>query len=200
MHPNKAFRFEGEDAMRAFVSQHGFTHLFAATPAGLMVAHVPLIAARDGHFRFHIARANRMTTHLDGGHVLASIAGPDGYISPDWYAEPLNQVPTWNYAAVEIEATCHALGEADLVAQTDELSRAHEERLAPKPVWTRDKVEPARLAAMYRAIQAFELRPTSWRGTRKLSQNKSQADRAGVIAALGDGPLARAMHRAADQE
>jgi transcriptional regulator len=196
MHPNKAFRFEDDAAMRAFVVEHAFAHVFVATPQGPMVAHVPLTPAPLDRFRFHIARYNRVTPYLDGATVIASIAGPDGYISPDWYANPGNQVPTWNYTAVEIDATCRALVEADLVEQIDALSHDHEARLAPKPGWTRDKVEPARLAAMYSAIQAFELCPTAFRGTRKLSQNKSAADRAGVVAALGDVPLARAMRNA----
>lgn len=181
--------------MRAFVAEHAFAHLFAQTAEGPMIAHVPLTAAKGGAFRFHIARYNRITPHLGGATVVASVAGADGYISPDWYAVTKDQVPTWNYSAVEIDGTVHALTEADLVEQIDALSHDHEARLAPKPEWTRDKVAPERLRAMYSAIQAFELRPTAMRGTNKLSQNKSDADRAGVIEALGPTPLAAAMRR-----
>ena len=193
MHPNKAFRFADDAAMRTFVEKHAFAHLFVATSDGPMVAHVPLTPARGGGFRFHIARHNRITAHLDGATVLASVAGPDGYISPDWYAEPKDEVPTWNYAAVEIDGTTHALTETDLVEQINALSHIYEGRLAPKPAWTRDKVALHKLAAMYRAIECFEFRPTALRGTSKYSQNKSDADRAGLRAALGDTPLARAI-------
>ena len=193
MHPNAAFRFADDAAMRAFVEQQAFAHLFLATSDGPMVAHVPLTPIHGGAFRFHVARNNRLAAHLDGATVLASIAGPDGYISPDWYADPKDQVPTWNYAAVEIEGTTHALTEPDLVEQIDALSHIHEGRLAPKPAWSRDKVALHKLAAMYRAIECFELRPTVLRGTYKYSQNKSGADREGVRAALGDTPLARAI-------
>ena len=193
MHPDRAFRFVDDAAMRTFVKQHAFAHLFVATSNGPMVAHVPLTPTRGGAFRFHLARNNRITAHLDGATVLASIAGPDGYISPDWYVDPKDQVPTWNYAAVEIDGIAHALAEADLVEQIDTLSHIHEGRLAPKPAWMRDKVALNKLAAMYRAIECFELRPTALRGTCKYSQNKSDADRAGVRVALGDTPLARAI-------
>ncbi len=193
MHPNRAFRFADDDAMRAFLAEHSFAHLFVQTPAGPMVAHVPLTSAHGGHFRFHVARHNRIAQHLDGATVLASVAGVDGYISPDWYADPTDQVPTWNYVAVELDATCHALTEADLIEQIDALSHANEARLAPKPEWTRDKVSEVKLRAMYGAIQAYELRVIALRGTIKLSQNKKPDDRAGVTAALGDTPLARAI-------
>ena len=192
MHPNKAFRFADEAAMRAFVAQHAFAHVFATTPDGPRVAHVPL-SAHGSAFRFHVARYNPIAAHLNGATILASVAGADGYVSPDWYANPVDQVPTWNYTAVEIEGSCHALVEADLVEQIDALSHEHERRLAPKPEWTRDKVAEAKLRAMYAAIECFELRPTVMRGTNKLSQNKRPEDRASVIAALGDTALARAI-------
>lgn len=196
MHPNAAFRFVDDAALRSFIAQHAFAHLFVLTSQGPRVAHVPLTVAPGGHFRFHVSRANAVTPALDGALVVASIAGPDGYVSPDWYAEPREQVPTWNYMAAEIEGKCHALGDAALIEQLDALARAHEARLAPKPEWTRDKVAPPKLRAMYGAIQAFELRVTAIRGTAKLSQNKSPADRAGTIRGLeaaGNAALAAAM-------
>ena len=192
MHPDNAFRFDGDDALRAFVAERAFAHLFAVTAAGPMVAHVPLSPHGDA-WRFHIARRNRVAAHLDGAVVIASIMGPDGYVSPDWYADARDQVPTWTYVSVEIEATCHRLDEVALLAQIDTLSLVHEARLAPKPPWTSGKVAEPRLRALLAAIVAFELRPTAMLGTLKLSQNKSSADRAGVVAALGDAPLAKAM-------
>jgi predicted FMN-binding regulatory protein PaiB len=46
---------------------------------------------------------------------------------------------------------------------------------------------------MLAALRCFELRVADIRGNRKLSQNKSDADRAGVVAALGDTDLSRKM-------
>jgi transcriptional regulator len=183
MHPNKAFAWTDTDAMRAFVEETGFAHLFAMTGAGPIVAHVPLVVIGE-NFRFHLARSNRLTPHLDGARILASVVGVHGYVSPDWYAQSANQVPTWNYVVVEIEATAHALGEAELLDQIDRLSHVHESRLAPKPEWTRAKLSDVAEREMVAAIQAFELRSATLRGTRKLSQNKPQTDRDGVVAAL----------------
>lgn len=196
MHPNRAFRFADDAAMRAFIAQSAFAHLFAMTPDGPMVAHVPLTPTHAGHFRFHVARHNRITPHLDGSPVLASVAGADFYVSPDWYAAPADQVPTWNYTAVEIDGTCHALSEADLVEQIDALSALHEAPLAPKKPWTRDKVSLVKLRSMYNVIEAFEIRVRALRGTHKMSQNKQPEDRRGVIAALTD-PVAIAAMRGA---
>lgn len=169
--------------MRAFVAARAFAHIFVHTGEGPMVAHAPVTVTGAGMLRFHLARGNRLTRHLDGAAVLASIAGPDAYISPDWYGTD-DQVPTWNYLAVEAEGTARLLDEAALAEQLDALSAAQEARLLPKTPWTRSKMTPGRSEAMLRAILCFEIAVTAWRGTAKLGQNKSAAERAGAVAGL----------------
>lgn len=177
MHPNPAFR---PDESTLLDRAAGFAHLFVATPAGPMVAHAPL--TRHGNeLRFHLARANRLFPHLDGTTVLASVAGPDGYVTPNWYTASKDQVPTWNYTVVEVEGMTRAIPEAELREQLDALADRHEPRPTP---WTIAKTDPAKVAAMLRAIGGFRIEITAVRGTDKLSQNKSAPDRAGVIAGL----------------
>jgi transcriptional regulator len=193
VHPNPKFRIDDVAALRATVLEIGVVHLFSMTPDGPMVAHTPVTPTSDGHFRFHLARGNRMSAYLDGATVIASAMGPNGYVSPDWYTESHNQVPTWNYVSVEIVGICAELDRGALIDQIDALSALHEGRLLPKKPWTMAKVEDAHRDRMLSALRCFELRVTSIRGNRKLSQNKTPADRAGVIAALTDRALARAM-------
>jgi transcriptional regulator len=193
MHPNPKFRIDDQAALRATVLEIGVVHLFAMTPDGPMVAHAPVTPTPNGNFRFHLARSNRIASHLDSATVLASAMGPNGYISPDWYAEPHNQVPTWNYVSVEVEGVCAELDRAALMDQINTLSALHERRLLPKQPWTMAKVEDGHRDRMLSALRCFELRVIAIRGNRKLSQNKSDADRAGVIGALGATDLARAM-------
>lgn len=195
MHPNPAFRPDS-DGLLDRVHARGFAHLFAATPAGPMVAHVPLTRHGD-ELWFHLARGNRLHPHLDGAAVLASVAGTDGYITPNWYARPANQVPTWNYWTIEIDGVARALSEAELRAQLDALADQHEPR--PDP-WTLAKTDPLAVAAMLRAIQGFAIRVTAVRGTDKLNQNKGANDRALVVAGLrrrGNAALADAMEEVA---
>ncbi len=191
MHPNPAFRPDPATLLEQ-AAAIGFAHLFVATPAGPMVAHAPVTLHGD-RLRFHLARANPLHRHVDGAMLLASIAGPEGYVSPNWYVRPGNQVPTWNYIAIEIEGIARALADAALLDQLDTLADRHEPR--PNP-WTRAKADPAAITAMLRAIEGFEIEVTAVRGTTKLSQNKNAADRAGVIAGLrarGEDALAAAM-------
>ena len=186
MHPNPAFRLDDRAAMTAFIARTGFAHLFAMTPTGAAVAHAPLTPAGD-RLRFHLARANRLTPHLDGSTVLASVAGPQGYVSPSWYTRGGDQVPTWNYVAVEIEGVARRLDEAALVEQLDTLASLHEPRVAPDRPWSRAKLGEEALGKLLRSIVGFEIEITAMRGTAKLSQNKTPADRDGVIRGLRDG-------------
>lgn len=185
MHPNPAFRDERESLHIAQALRAGLVHVFTATPDGPMVAHVPLaIVDATDTLQFHVSRSNRITRHLDGADILVSVLGDDAYISPDWYADARNQVPTWDYWSVEIDGRCRAMPQGDLRAHLTELSAVNEARLMPKPPWRIDKVEAQRLYAMTDAVRLFTIDIVAVRGTRKFSQNKSAADRAGVRQAL----------------
>ncbi len=195
MHPNSVFRWNDPAAMAEFVTTIGFGTLFAATADGPRVAHVPMVL-EDGELRFHLARGNALTRHLDGMTALFVVNGPDAYVSPDWYALGANEVPTWNYLAVEIEGRVRKLDDADLLAQIDALGALHEGRIADKAPWTRAKADPAHIAQLVRGITGFALEPTVWRGTAKLSQNKPAAARlaaADAIEAAGSRAIAHLM-------
>lgn len=172
MHPNAAFRWDDRDAMRAFAAEIGFGMLFLTTPDGPRVAHVPFVFLDEDRIAFHLARGNAITKYLDGAETLFVVNGPDGYISPDWYGID-DQVPTWNYVALELQGMARKMDEAALIAQADVLSETNERRLLPKPMWTRDKMPDGLFDKMLRGITGFELEITAWRSTVKLGQNKS---------------------------
>jgi transcriptional regulator len=178
MHPNSAFRWDDPDALRVFAREVGFGTLFAATPDGPRVAHVPFVFLGEDRIGFHVARGNGIAKHLDGAEALFVVNGPDAYVSPDWYEMDNNQVPTWNYLAVEMQGAVRRMLQDELIAQVDALSAEQEGRLAPKPAWTRNKMNNGVFDKMTGAIIGFEMRVTAWRSTAKLGQNKPAEARA----------------------
>jgi transcriptional regulator len=197
MHPNRAFAWEDRDAMLALVGEIGFCTLFVDGP---FVVHVPVIVSAPDRIRFHLARANRAVPALEGRRALLSCLGPDAYISPDWYGTS-DQVPTWNYLAVEAEGPLRRLDEDELTGLLEDLSADHEARLAPKPAWTRGKISPGRFEAMLKAIIGFELAVETLRGTRKLGQQKKEAERYGAAAGLAPiNPGLAALMRPAQEK
>jgi transcriptional regulator len=199
MHPNPAFRPRTDAAQTAqlhasLIEQVGFGTVFLTTPDGPRVAHTPLVLRPGGRLAFHLARGNALTRHLDGATALVVVNGPDGYVSPRWYHEA-DQVPTWNYVALEAEGPVRRLDEQALRALLAEAS-AHNEARLEGAAWTMDKVSPAAMARLIAGIVGFEMEVLGWRPTLKLSQNKPADERARVIDGLeaaGSGALAALM-------
>jgi transcriptional regulator len=197
MHPNKAFAWEDGEAMLGFVAEIAFCTIAIDGP---MVVHAPVVVRAPDRILFHVSRSNRAAASLEGARALLSCLGPDAYISPDWYGTD-DQVPTWNYVAVEAEGPLARLDDAGLTALLDALGDAHEARLAPKPAWTRGKMSQGRFEAMLKAIIGFELRIEQLRGTRKLGQHKKDQERKAAADGLAPfDPDMAALMRAADRE
>ena len=199
MHPAQSFRNPDRTLLETMVEEIGFGMVFAQTPDGPRVAHVPLLWTKHGTVQFHLARGNALTRHLDGMTVLAVINGPDGYVSPRWFADP-EQVPTWNYVALELEGRVRRLDAAGLLGQITALSDKHEARIAAGQPWTMDKLPEAKSRALQSAIIGFELEVIAWRETIKLSQNKPADERERVAAGLdseGAAGIAALMRRLA---
>ena len=197
MHPAKPFHIDDRETLLAFIRQHPFVTIAAAVRGRPFTAQAPVVI-RELDFGelaldFHLSRGNALTPHIvQGFRAIALATGPDAYVSPDWY-ESADQVPTWNYLSVEAEGSVAPLNDDELVTLLDDLSAQEEARLLPKTPWTRDKMSPGRFEAMTRAIIGARLVVDRLEGTFKLSQNRAEADRAGVVAALGDHPIAGLM-------
>ncbi|MDE2561482.1 MAG: FMN-binding negative transcriptional regulator [Sphingomonadales bacterium] len=183
MHPDPAFRIEDRALFEAMVDQIGFGMVFLETPDGPRVAHTPLLSTGDGAVQFHLARGNALARHIDGANALVLLNGPDGYVSPRWYAEP-DQVPTWNYVSLEMEGRVRRMDQDGLYGLLEALSNRNEEQVLEGEPWTIDKIDEKRLRQMMGAIVGFEMEVVAWRPTFKLSQNKPAEERERVAQGL----------------
>jgi transcriptional regulator len=184
------------------IRDNGFATLISGAGDALVATHLPLThhpeIGDQGVLRGHIARANGQGRSLErGGPVLAIFSGPHGYVSPRWY-QPGDSVPTWNYEAVHVQGTVRVLeGEAALRPILETLTAQYDQ------AWSMAALPADYVSRMTRAIIGLEITITSIEAKRKLSQNRSAADIAGVIAALdasgsdNDRALAAAMRQAA---
>ena len=201
MHPDPAFRWpraahdhhdaDERAALETMIAEIGFGMVFSETPDGPRVAHVPVFSTGDGALQFHLSRRNALTPHIEKKHALCVINGPDAYISPDWYGLD-DQVPTWNYLALELEGTVRRMERDGLVSLLDDLIAQNEAKLAPKEPWHRDQMDREKFDKMVEAITGFEMEILAWRPTAKLNQNKPVKARKRAAAAL-DATGRRAM-------
>jgi transcriptional regulator len=196
MHPAPYHQETDAAKLATHLETYSFATLCLAGERGPVMVQVPVVLRRlaDGlALDFHVARRNAIAPLLaEGVRAVALSAGPHAYVSPDWLAGR-NEVPTWNYVSVEAEGALTPLNRDELIALLDDLSLQEETRLLPKKPWTRDKADPDYIERLVGAIVGARLHVERLEGTTKLSQNKSEADRAAVIAALGDHPIAARM-------
>jgi transcriptional regulator len=182
MYIPKAFAESDSATLYQFMRENNFAVLVTHQAGQMVATHLPvMVDAEQGLLKAHMARANEQWQHFDSSEVLLIFQGPHAYISPTWY-QTQPSVPTWNYAAVHVygvprlvedgAAVRHMLRE---LVQTHERGRERE--------WTMDLPEDY-LQKMMQAIVAFEIPIERIEGKFKLSQNRSDADQASVIAAL----------------
>ena len=199
MHPNPLFRTDDRALMESLVEEIGFGMVFAQTPEGPRVAHTPLLSTGEGAVRFHLARGNALTRHLDGATALIVVNGPDAYVSPRWYANR-DTVPTWDYVAIELEGRVRSMDDEGLEAFLHAAIAKHEGRLEGEP-WLAQESSEKMWAGLFRGIAGFELEVQAWRPTLKLSQKKSAEERARIadgLEAAGHAALARMVRSHAE--
>jgi transcriptional regulator len=206
MYTPKAFEVTDVAAMQRQIDQTRLAVLVTNGEHGLQASHLPLLLRREpdacGTLYGHLAKANPQWQDLAaGGEALVIFSGADAYISPSYYpskAEHEKVVPTWNYLAV------HAYGRAEIFTDAErlrelvgDLTDKHESgRSQP---WSVDDAPADYIATMLGAIVGFALPIERLEGKRKLGQNRSAQDYAGVREGLAastdpqDRDIARLM-------
>lgn len=168
----------GDDATgRRLIADFPFATLVTGGTAGLHVTHLPLLLDEAGTALIgHVARPNPHWQAFAGGHTVAVFHGPHAFVSRAWYADPADNVPTWNYAAVHVTGTPQLADAAATRAAVERLSARFEgaDLLA---------VREEKLVRLLQGIVAFRLPIQRLEVKLKMSQNKP-AERASVIAGL----------------
>ena len=199
MHPVPAFLETDRDTLLERIAAWPFALVIGATGARPHAAHTPVIFREDGQLGFHLARSNPACRAIAApGRALIVFSGPHDYISPDWYGQA-DQVPTWNYLSVEAEGPVSVLDNDATATLLDELAAQFERGLAPKPEWTRAKMDDGKFRRMLGAITGFNLSPERLEGITKTGQNKPDEVRqragAALKAAGGDPTISEIMER-----
>lgn len=189
------FATDDADALIARLARRWAGVLITVGEDGVPVGtHMPILWDAERHVATgHIARANPQWK-LGVGKGLIVLSGPEAYVTPSWYpskAEHGKTVPTWNYETVHITGQVEWFDDpVRLENVVAELSRIYEQdRPAP---WTVADAPRGYIDALLRGIVGVELKAERIEAKRKLSQNKSEADFAGVARGLAasDDPMA----------
>lgn len=179
-----------------------FAHVVSHIDNAFTSSGLPLLLDRSagelGALRGHFARANDQWKALDGASVLALFPLTDGYVTPSHYPSKVEHhrvVPTWNYEVVHAHGTVRIHDDPAWVRQlVTDLTDHHEAARHDLDVvarWAVTDAPPDFIDKQLRAIVGVEIEITLLDGKRKLSQNRSDADRLEVIAGYETSPSER---------
>jgi transcriptional regulator len=183
-------RLDDEAELRALVAAVRAGWLVTARQGAVPSASFLPVIWRGDTVIAHLARANPHWREIgDGTPALLVLTGPDAYVSPSWYAAKAEHgkvVPTWNYSAVHLSGPARVHEEPEwLRMAVTELTDTHEQPRTER--WHVTDAPEQYVDGQLRGIVGIELTVTTVEGKAKLSQNRSAADREGVVAGLRDG-------------
>jgi transcriptional regulator len=180
MYLRPAFTETDRARIAGLIAENPFGLLVTNGAGGLDASPVPFVMTRDGAdivLTGHLAAANAQCACFDGGAAMAVFGGPHAYISPSWYrTQPA--VPTWDYAAVHVHGHLEPLDGNALMDVLRALAQGD------PGGFDVDVLEGGYRDGMLKAIRGFRLRAERIEAQWKMSQNRSPADREGVVAAL----------------
>ncbi len=193
MYTPPAFREDDPAVLHAVMRAARLAVLVSAAPDGGApeATHLPLLIdpaeGPHGTIYGHLAKANPQWRSLAAGAAARAIfPGPEAYVSPSNYASKAEHgrvVPTWNYVAV------HAIGAVEVIEDAQRLhalvSRLTDHHEGPRAQpWAVTDAPESFIAGQLKGIVGIVLRIETLIGKRKLSQNRPEADRDGVVRGL----------------
>ena len=201
MYQPPLFREDRTEVQHDLIRAHPLGLLVTAGPGGLMANPVPFLVYPEGSdhgtLRAHVARANPQWLELAAvTECLVVFQGPQDYVTPSWYAtkrETGKVVPTWNYVTVHAWGRPTAVEDAAwLRRQLEDLTNSQEgARLSP---WKVDDAPADFVTAQMKGIVGIEIPIGRVEGKWKVSQNRPEADRVGILAGFREqGERAEAM-------
>jgi transcriptional regulator len=211
MYTPALFKVEDIGEAHALMRARPFATLVTNGSDGLTATHLPTVLKTDGNgahgvIECHVARPNpHWRTFAPDADALMIFQGPEAYIRPGWYpskAEHGKVVPTWNYAVVHAYGRLEAIEDPGfLLKHVSELSDQQEAR--QESPWATSDAPQSFLAALARGIVGLRLTISRLEAKRKMSQNRPESDRAGVVHGLSqraqgeDGEIAALVEKLA---
>jgi len=178
------------ESIRKTIRNARLANLVTATTDGPVATPLPLFLdeseGEQGTLYGHIAKANPQWRLPPLGEALAIFTGPEAYVTPSWYAtkqETGKVVPTWNYVAVHAYGLVEFFHEPERLLDVVTRLTSKHEGARTKP-WAVSDAPADFIAAQLRGIVGVRIPVTRFEGKRKMSQNRSEADRVGVVAGL----------------
>ena len=199
MYEPAAFRVTEKSELVAFLRAFPLGLMIATTSSEPGADLVPMLIDDDGLvLRAHVARANPLAAALATPQQVLVVFTARRLCQPRPYPSKREHgrvVPTWNYAMVQARGMARLRDDGDWLArQLHDLTTQQE--AGRETPWAVNDAPEDFLAAQRRAIIGVEVAIDDLRGKFKLSQNRTESDRQGVLAGLALEPSHAAQEMA----
>ena len=170
----------------------------------LIVNHVPFLLdpsrGEYGSLMGHVARANDVWRHYSTAiPSVVVFQGAEAYITPSWYPSKHahgKAVPTWNYVVVHAHGLPIVIEDkVSLRRHLEALTNTHE--AGQTLPWKVSDAPGDFIERMLEGIVGIEIPVQKLIGKWKISQNRPDSDRLGVVAGLLERNDARSREMAA---
>ncbi len=189
--------FEEKDASQllSLISAYPLATVVVQTGDLPVVNHLPLIPdpsdTSSVRLKGHVPRANLLSTSIsDGCPCIAVFHGPQGYISPSWYATKQAHgrvVPTWNYEVVHCHGRITLRDDPDWVLdQVTELTDSQESGRDQR--WFTSDAPEEFTTRLVNSLVGIEVDVEEMRGKSKLSQNQPIENQQSLLDAMKQAP------------
>lgn len=193
MTPNPLFHSDNKDGAMAFMAMAPFAVLAvngeAGKAQGPVSVMVPLVVDGTGQRLIgHVARSNPFwkAAQDSSAKAIAIFKGNDAYVTPALYPSKQEHgrvVPTWNYMALEVRG--HIKVETDAAMMRPYLTALTDQMESHRDMpWKVSDAPDDYIEKLSHAIVGFTLEIDEISFMKKLSQNKREDDKNGIITAF----------------
>ncbi|MGN7787749.1 FMN-binding negative transcriptional regulator [Niabella sp. 22666] len=183
MYTPKNYKFNDRGEMVSFMKRYSFATMVTNIDGKPVATQLPFVVEATGErllLSSHFALANEQARYIELQQSLIIFSEPHAYISPAHY-DKKESVPTWDYMAV------HAYGIAKIVSEAEQKMKLLEQMIGfyePEYHQQWSELTDKFKHGMLKGIVAFEIEVQELQGQKKLSQNKTVAERRRIVEQL----------------
>lgn len=183
------YMLDDEAEVKRLVRENPWITFVSQTDDGMVASHYPTLLDEDADgivLLTHFGRPDeRLHAVGSGREMLVIVQGAHGYVSPSWYADENDMVPTWNHVTAHLYGVPEVLSEDENLTVLEKLVDHFEDGM---PGARSLRIDPQTARRIAKGTIGLRLAVTRIDARKKLSQNRTDVDRDAIIDHLsGDG-------------
>lgn len=180
---------DDEAEIKRLVRENPWVTFVSQTDEGMVASHYPTMLDEDADgivLLTHFGRPDEKLHGVGSGReMLMIVQGAHGYVSPSWYGDPNDMVPTWNHVTAHLYGVPEVLTHEQNLVVLERLVDYFEQGM---PNAKSLRIDPESADKLAKGTIGLRIPITRVEARKKLSQNRTDVDRDSIIEHLsGEG-------------